>query len=138
MNASYRIKAQILGEVFFDADAGYTPEFHNEAQIDDQISELTSRQLDHYQEVEQELRECGVRSSLGSVDMPWELVKLTRHYEDEERALLLKDGTWVGYTYWSGGGKHGEPECIEWVEYAYDLETWEELEPVRKFRRVDS
>lgn len=116
MNAEYRIKAQILGELFHDADAGYTPEFHSEAQIDDQISELTARQLDHYNEVERELRERGVRSGLSSVDMPWELVKLTRHYDDEEFALKLNDGTWVGYT--------------------YDLESWEETQPVRKFKRA--
>lgn len=48
-------------------------------------------------------------------------VRGSRHYEDEEVASKMPDGSWVGWTYWSGGGKHGEPSAMPWLENAYDL-----------------
>ena len=50
----------------------------------------------------------------------------SRHYEAKEVAAKAPDGSWVGWTYWYGGGKHGEPESVEWIEYAYDLTCVEE------------
>jgi hypothetical protein len=38
----------------------------------------------------------------------------------------MADGSWVGWTYWSGGGKHGEPESISWMSEAYELDVKEE------------
>ena len=56
-----------------------------------------------------------------------------RHYESKGVASKMLDGSWVGWTYWYGGGKHGEPSSIDWMEYAYDLDCVEELVMVRKF-----
>jgi hypothetical protein len=50
----------------------------------------------------------------------------SRHYESESVAAQAPDGTWVGWIYWSGGGKHGEPEEMEWMNDAYDLNCKEE------------
>ena len=50
----------------------------------------------------------------------------SRHYESKAVASKLPDGSWVGWTYWYGGGKHGEPESIDWIEDAYDLDCKEE------------
>jgi hypothetical protein len=50
----------------------------------------------------------------------------SRHYEAKEVAAQMDDGSWVGWTYWYGGGKHGCPEEIDWMEDAYDLEVTEE------------
>lgn len=50
----------------------------------------------------------------------------SRHYESESVAMQMPDGKWVGWTYWHGGGKHGEPELIDWMEHAYDVECMEE------------
>lgn len=50
----------------------------------------------------------------------------SRHYESESVATQVLDGSWVGWTYWFGGGKHGEPEAVDWLEYAYNLECKEE------------
>lgn len=50
----------------------------------------------------------------------------SRHYESKEVAAKMHDGTWVGWTYWYGGGKHGEPEAMDWIEDAYLLECKEE------------
>lgn len=46
----------------------------------------------------------------------------SRHYEAEEVAYQTKTGHWIGWTYWSGGGKHGEPEAIDWMPHAYFLD----------------
>jgi hypothetical protein len=54
----------------------------------------------------------------------------SRHYESESVAAQMLDGSWVGWTYWYGGGKHGEPEAVEWLEDAYNLECQEEEQVV--------
>jgi hypothetical protein len=62
----------------------------------------------------------------------------SRHYESDEVAMQCQDGSWVGWTYWYGGGKHGEPEAMDWVEHAYDVECKEEekLVVVQTFTKV--
>lgn len=50
----------------------------------------------------------------------------SRHYESEEVAAKMDDGTWVGWTHWHGGGKHGEPSAIDWMEDAYFLNCQEQ------------
>lgn len=52
--------------------------------------------------------------------------KYSRHYESKAVAMKMPDGSWVGWTYWYGGGKHGEPEAIDWMEEAYDVDCHEE------------
>ena len=47
----------------------------------------------------------------------------SRHYESSSVAAKLSDGLWVGWTYWYGGGKHGEPEAIDWLSEAYWLDV---------------
>jgi len=49
----------------------------------------------------------------------------SRHYETRSVADQLPDGSWVGWTYYYGGGKHGEPEAMEWMEHAYHLTVTE-------------
>jgi hypothetical protein len=49
----------------------------------------------------------------------------------------MLDGSWVGWTYWYGGGKHGEPGSIKWVEDAYDVVMTEVQKGVKEFRRVE-
>ena len=50
----------------------------------------------------------------------------SRHYESKSVAAKMPDGSWVGWTYWYGGGKYGEPEAIDWMDDAYDLACTEE------------
>lgn len=61
-----------------------------------------------------------------------------RHYESDAVAVPCPTGEWVGFTYWYGGGKHGEPEAIEWIEKAYDVKCIEEqkMMTVRTFEGV--
>ena len=58
------------------------------------------------------------------------------HYESKSVAARMYDGSWVGWTYWYGGGKYGEPESVRWMNYAYHLECTEEekLVIVRTFK----
>ena len=63
----------------------------------------------------------------------------SRHYESKSVAAKYIDGTWVGWTYWYGGGKHGEPESIDWMEDAYDLNVaeTEKVVTVREFAKTE-
>lgn len=65
---------------------------------------------------------------------------LSRHYESKSVAAKTPDGAWVGWTYWYGGGKHGEPEAIDWIEGAYDLSCVEEekVVTVRTFSKAEA
>lgn len=62
--------------------------------------------------VESEIREGETETSIKS---PW-----SRHYESKSVATKTQDG-WIGWTYWYGGGKYGEPESIDWISDAYYL-----------------
>lgn len=64
----------------------------------------------------------------------------SRHYESKAVAAKLSDGTWIGWTYWYGGGKHGEPESIDWMSEAYELDVTEEekLVTVRTFKKRET
>lgn len=61
----------------------------------------------------------------------------SRHYESKSVAAQAADGSWVGWTYWYGGGKHGQPEAVDWMEYAYDLDCVEQekVVTVREFTK---
>lgn len=62
----------------------------------------------------------------------------SRHYESNAVAAQMPDGSWVGWTYWYGGGKHGEPEAIDWMDSAYDVAVTEEqkMVTVRTFSKA--
>jgi hypothetical protein len=62
----------------------------------------------------------------------------SRHYEAKSVAAKAPDGSWIGWTYWYGGGKHGEPEAIDWMGEAYALACVEEqkIVTVRTFTEV--
>lgn len=78
--------------------------------------------------------ENDVREGEEETDIPREY---DRNYESKSVAAQLPNGSWVGWTYWYGGGKHGNPEEIEWMEDAYDLTCVEETQTVvvRKFSK---
>lgn len=61
----------------------------------------------------------------------------SRHYESKAVAMQFPDGSWIGWTYWYGGGKHAEPESIEWMNESYDLTCHEEekMVVIRKFEK---
>jgi hypothetical protein len=99
------------------------PEF-DEAAIDVAYDLADQDQL---QDARNEVRTTGMETSL-----PCEH---SRHYESEAVTAQALDGSWVGWTHWYGGGKHGEPESIDWIADAYDVACAEEekLVTVRTF-----
>ena len=50
--------------------------------------------------------------------------EFSRHYDSEVVAIEI-DGVWVAFIYWSGGGKYGEPDAIDWMEDAFFVEAEE-------------
>lgn len=56
------------------------------------------------------------RSGGESADVPGAPKEWSRHYSVERRACQLGSGCWVSWLYWYGGGKHGEPEAVEWLD----------------------
>lgn len=79
--------------------------------------------------------ECDFREGECETNIPSEW---SRHYESKSVAMKCSDGSWVGWTYWYGGGKHGDPGSIEWMEDAYNLEVTEteKLVVVREFKKI--
>jgi hypothetical protein len=103
--------------------------------------EVTSDNVDHlYSEADEnylwdamsEVRSSGVETGLPCPS--------SRHYESDAVAAQMPDGSWVGWTYWYGGGKHGEPEAVDWMDEAYDLSVTEEerVVTVRTFAKVEA
>ena len=102
---------------------------------------VTADNVDHlYDENNEdwELQDYIYEMRLGEVEtrLPCEW---SRHYESKAVAAKMPDGSWVGWTYWYGGGKHGEPEAIEWMSDAYELDCKEEekLVVIQTFTRKE-
>lgn len=124
MSPEYKIKYAILADVF----AGNDQEISSTL-TEEEIEDLWDENYDEVQDYKYEFREGQVET-----DIPCES---SRHYESSSVAAKCPDGTWVGWTYWYGGGKHGEPEAIDWIEHAYNLDCVEQekLVVVRKFSK---
>jgi hypothetical protein len=105
MTPQQKIKAKILQDCEIPCD-------------ESNVDETFDNAGDRVQDAIFELREGQVETKL---DCDW-----SRHYESKSVAAKMLDGSWVGWTYWYGGGKHGEPESIPWMEEAYDLDCVEE------------
>ncbi|WP_288080627.1 hypothetical protein [Pseudomonas sp.] len=119
MNPEQTIKYMILA-----VDARWSKE--------DLPGDLTGEQVDQkYDELVAQSAHWDARSEVrcGGVetDLPCEY---SRHYESRSVAAKAPNGQWVGWTYWYGGGKHGEPEAIDWMEDAYFLDCIEEQKVV--------
>ena len=79
--------------------------------------------------------ECEVRGSGVPTGLPCDY---SRHYESKAVAAEMLDGSWVGWTYWYGGGKHSDPGSVPWMEDAYDVTMREETRVVRVFAKDDA
>lgn len=112
-------------------ESKYTPYYNSGG---DQLDALWEELIDNdeYWDAKSEVRAGEVET-----DIP---CQSSRHYESKSVAAKLPDGSWVGWTYWYGGGKHGEPDAVNWIEYAYDLTCTEEekVVVVRTFEKTTS
>lgn len=81
-----------------------------------------------------------IRCSGQETSIPTQYSQHSRHYDSHSVAFKTVDGSWVGWTYWFGGGKFGEPELIEWIEDSYDLNVTEQekLVVVMTFEKVEA
>jgi hypothetical protein len=112
MNAQQKLKYLILVrhlEMGF-----YDPEYKLEDLTAESIDEIFEENEDDLGDAKEEIRCAGHETDIPS---DW-----SRHYECESRGAQLPDGSWVGWNYWFGGGKHGEPAAMPWIETAYDIE----------------
>lgn len=50
----------------------------------------------------------------------------TRNYEVEGVAARMLDGSYVGWKYYFGGGKHSNPKEIDWMSDAYNVNRVDE------------
>lgn len=55
------------------------------------------------------------RCSGEAVDIKGLKAERSRHYEVDRVATKILDGIFVSWLYWYGGGKHAEPEGIDWM-----------------------
>lgn len=127
MKPEFKIKYAILADLFVSNDKEISTTL-----TEDEVEELWDENYDEVQDIKYEFREGQVETNIPS--------EYSRCYESNSVAAQCPDGAWVGWTYWYGGGKHGEPEAIDWMEYAYDLHCVEEqkLVTVQTFTRKSS
>lgn len=127
VSAEWAIRAEILARIT-DLDRDVLAQF-NEEELDDLWDRTCdSNDDDMYDEMYQ-FRSDGEETNLPAPS--------SRHYEADQVACQTPFG-WVSWTYWYGGGKHGNPEEIDWIEDAFYVDCFEEekLVVVREFRKV--
>lgn len=117
------LKAHLAGHIHLSPDVGLTDQ-----NVDDLYEEHDDDGLLY--DARSELRCSGEETNIPA---PY-----SRHYESDSVAAKMPDGSWVGWTYWYGGGNYSDPDDIPWMEDAYDLTCTEEQITVTKrtFARV--
>lgn len=113
--------------------AGHLPDYMDllgSKRVEEVYSKWEENDPDMLYESEYEFREGSIPTDISP---DW-----SRHYESRSVAHKMSDGTWVGWTFWYGGGKHGKPSAMEWMEEAYFLDVVEEekLVVVREFKKI--
>ena len=131
MDVGFEIRKQILIDAL--TNGFYEPEFG--MPNDDNINEFFyeyHHDICSVIDAEQEFRCSGVATNLKADG--------SRHYEAEQVAKQLSCGAWVSWTFWFGGGKHGQPESVEWIDQAYQVDFSEEVKTitVRTFKQLDN
>lgn len=118
MTPEQKLKWAILNKA---AEFSKTPEpAATESNVDGLYDAL--READGHWDAQNEVRCSGTDTGLEA--------EYSRHYESDAVAAKMPDGSWVGWTYWHGGGKHSEPEAMDWMNSAYNLNCKEEEKTV--------
>ena len=114
MTAQQKLKHYIINY------AGITPKESISAENIDRVYDLlcdSDETSDQMQDARNDVRTIGEET-----DVP---VGYSRYFEADSVALKMLDGTWVGWTYYHGGGKHSYPDEIDWIPDAYNLDVEE-------------
>jgi len=101
----------------------------NEEYLPDSWESLDLEELDELKYEIDDLYDVLNEMRAGEEETNLESKEYSRHYDCHEVACKCGD-KWIGWTYWYGGGKHGEPEAIDWMEDAYYVECEEKIETV--------
>ena len=102
----------------------------------DSVGPITQETIDSlYDAYDYEYQKEEIRAGLVQTGVPCSSM---HGYVSQSVASQLPDGSWVGWTHWDGGGKHGCPDDIEWMKHAYHLDCKEEqkMVTVRTFAKV--
>lgn len=127
MTPENKIKREILLSLLKNGDI-------KEFDINDEkvIEELYNSQKNENDNLYEERNEFRHGQFETEVECNW-----SRHYESKSVGAKMCDGTYVGWTYWYGGGKHGEPEAIDWMDRAYEIKVKSrEMVEVLHFEKV--
>ena len=100
MTLEQKIKHMVLLRHFsFSADELEAVTAENVDEVYDRLEDANGEGCG-LQDARRELRGGEVETNISA---PY-----SRHYEAKSVAAKAPDGSWLGWTYWYGGGKHGE------------------------------
>ena len=99
----------------------------------EKIEDLFSSLRDDDFLIQDDIRDFAGMGEDSDINPEW-----SRNYESKSKCIQVQDGSWVGWTYWYGGGKHGCPEDIAWIDDAYNVRLLKtEYVPKRFFEKVE-
>jgi hypothetical protein len=127
MTPEQKIKWAILN---LAAVFNHTPQLEvTDKNIDELYQKLVD--VDGHWDAKEEIRNSGEETKIPCTEY-------SRHYDCDEVAAIMPDGTWVGWAHWHGGGKHSEPSVINWMDKAYNVAVKEEEKVVivREFSKA--
>ena len=130
MTAEQRLRRHIILETAKRYTELSIPAHIDESNVDEIWDSLGEECCDELQDIILETRESGEPTGLEC--------EYSRHYESTAVARELCDDCWVGWTYWYGGGKHGNPEEVEWIEDAYYVDVKQETKIVNVFTKTEN
>lgn len=134
MTPTQKIKKHLL-LCLAKSDALQLPELATGDQVDLVYAQYGVSHGDELHDISSGVRVGQVQTSL----QPYICnTRLLRDYDADMVAAQMDDGSWVGWTYWHGGGRHGEPSAIPWMEDAIDLSCVETEKVIieRQFTKV--
>lgn len=131
MSPEYEIKKDIVLRFLKNRDESYILPSEEEDIIDNVILRLEEDEKSgfSFSEQSQEWRDSYYDET--DITADW-----SRHYESKFVAKELLNGKWVGYTYWHGGGKYGEPQAIPWMDKACFLGYEEKIITKKYFHQL--
>lgn len=134
MTPEQKIKWALLTRACAAGDVTYPVATIAHTDLEKQIDDLYQKLLvdeDLHWDLINEFRSGEVETDINP-DHPFE--RGLTYYEKKSVAAQMPDGSWVGWIYWYGGGKHSEPEAIDWMNSAYEVAV--EEKPVQIIQRT--
>lgn len=125
MTPEYKIKKTILLSAAPNTEGDLGKTFPISLDMDEVEVELIWNEFEELRYLQDYLSEFRAGDCETEIKPDW-----SRHYESRSVASKMFDGSWVGWTYWYGGGRHGEPESISWISDSYNLNCKEEEKTV--------